>query len=990
MQDRMHLDWRIFVFLICSVLSINTAWALAERQDSSLTHTEKTWLDAHPTIRVAFDGFFPPYSFINDNNELEGFSVDVFRQLEKQLGVRFEIYPKHEWKGLYEAAKLRKLDVVATMVNREERAEWFKFTAPYIEKSLVIITDADNTNIQHRSDLKNKRIALVKDYQYAKTVVEQFPNASPVYTDTIVDAFNAVTFGDADAAIAFLGAGHFYRTKYLMSNLKYAAIFDKYGSPESIAVRNDWPELASILDKALTNIPEAQMQALKEKWLPVDYMNEMVEINLTDAEKQWIKEHPTIRLGVDPEFAPFEFIENDRYSGMASDYIRLLNQRLNLNMEVVEGLSWKQVIEKARQRELDVLPAVGMTEERKQYLNFTKPYLNFHRVIVTHDESPFIVDLRDLRKRKVAVQVNSSHHGYVMEHSDITPVTYPTLKEALFALSGGEVDAFVGNVASTTYWIRKLNLTNLKVAAPVSREVQSLHFAVRKDWPELVGILEKGLGSITAEQQKAISEKWMSVQYGYDLDIALVWKIVGILFAIVVLVFFWNLSLKRKVNQQTNELMRSAHYDFLTGLPNRFLIEDRLTQQINNARQTHTNVAVISIDLDDFKKINDSFGHNAGDTVLSEVTSRLNSVVKEGDSLGRIGGDRFLLIYSDFTESTDAAAKAQDVVDCFIKAFSFDQRDFNLSASIGIAIYPQDGRDSAELIKHAGSATSHAKESSRQSYAFYTANLNEKVSRRLQIEQQLRGAMDRGEFSLVYQPKIDAATLDIVSFEALIRWNNEALGNVSPVEFIPVAEKSEVIEQIGLFVVRESLNCLAKWQRQFNRPFKMAVNFSPSQFKSRELVADVKHSIEYAQVKYEDLEIEITEGILLGGFPDTEFILNKLESLGVRLAMDDFGTGYSSMSYLRKFKFDTLKIDREFINDLPDNDAVCKLVVATIVMAKGLDMEVVAEGVETEAQRDFLIRKQCDLLQGWLLGKPAAAEDITAILQSSREQRSAG
>lgn len=940
------------------------------------TLEEREWLNNHSSITVAFDGYFPPYSFLNDKHQLEGFAVDVFALLSQKTGLNINLHTQYEWNQLYESAKKHQVDVVATMVEREERKRWFNFTEPFIQKSLVVIARADDARIDHKDDLPGMRVALVKGYQYIQSILQSYPSITPVYVNTLAEALNAVSFGKADATVTFLGAGHFYRTKYLLSNLKFAALYDGDGSHESIAVRNDNPLLVSIINKALISISEATLQSLREKWLPVEYIDQLVEVELSVEEKEWIKNHPVIRLGVDPEFAPFEFIENDRYQGITSDYVRLLNQRLNLNMEVQWDLNWKQVIDKVKGREVDVLSAVGKNQQRQQFLNYTEPYLKFHRVIVSLNDSPFISGIDDLKHRRVAVQINSSHHGYLKEHSSIRPVTYNTLKEALLALSGGEVDAFVGNVASTSYWIRKLNLSNLKVAAPVSKEVQNLHFATRKDWPELAIILQKGLDSLSAKQHAEIAEKWTSIEFGPLFDRRLIIQATILVVAFFAAVFVWNMQLKRKVKLQTAQILRHAHYDQLTELPNRFLIQDRLNQRINEAKQLGSNVAMLSVDLDEFKRINDSCGHVLGDFILKEVAVRIGSILKDGDTLGRLGGDQFLIILCDSGDSADVAAIAQEITALFVNPFQVEGRDFILSASIGIAIYPFDGDSPLTLLKKADSATHHAKTLLAGSYAFYTEMLNQKVARQLIVEEALRGALRKQEVQVFYQPKVDAQTKQVVSFEALLRWKSETLGDISPLEFIPVAEKTGDIEALGLFVIDQALAFLAKLHDESDRRYSMAVNMSPVQLRGSDIIEYISSRLNNYGIDADCLEIEITEGVLMGNYPDAGHILNSLTAIGVKLAMDDFGTGYSSMSNLRKFTFNTLKIDREFIGQLPENQSDCQLVSATISMAHGLGMKVVAEGVETAAQSQYLIENNCDYLQGWLYGRPVAAEEL--------------
>lgn len=948
-----------------------------------LSKQEQQWLQKHPVIRLGYDGHFPPYSFINDHGELDGLTLEVFDIIEQKLGVQFQFHPETTWAPLYQAAQAKEVDIVATMVNRPERAQWFNFSEPYVQKSLIIITQAENQEITHRDALHNKTVALVKDYHYVTQILEKYPSITPHYVDTILDALNAVSIGEADAAITFLGAGHYYRTKYFLSNLKYAAIYDRNNAPESISVRNDWPELVPMINKALKSIPESKMQALRAKWLPANYEELLIEVELSEQEKQWIKENKNIRIGLDPEFAPFEYIENDQYSGMVSDYIRLLNQRLNLNMKVVKGISWEETVERAKRREIDVLPAVALTNERLKHFNFTESYLNFYRVIVTRNNAPMVFGLSDLENRKVAAQVNTSHQGYLIENSNIEPITYDTLQKSLLAVAGGEADAFVGDVASTTYLIRKLHLTNLKVAAPVSADIQNLHLAARKDWPQLIPILQKGLDSITPRQRKEISDKWLSVKYEPVINYMLIWKIVIPITILLGLVILWNVTLNRKVRQRTSELMYSAHYDQVTGLPNRFLIMDRFAQKIKKAILTQSKVAMISIDLDDFKKVNDSFSHSSGDKILKEVAERLQATAGDKEALGRLGGDQFLASYGPFNDITDVALVARNLLSIFQRTFSVDKREFLLNARVGISVYPDDGKSPDILLKNADSATHHAKNLGAGSYTFYTEKINLKVSRRMQLEEQMRSALKRNEFQVYYQPKVDSRTGQFVSFEALLRWFNKDLGEIEPSEFIEIAENNGLIVPIGGFVLKTAIEHLAIWQKRFNQPFSIAVNVSPIQFRSYTLLSQIESALNHAGLASEHLELEITEGALMDTSSNVENILQRIEYLGVKLAMDDYGTGYASMSNLRKYSFDSLKIDREFISDINDNASDQKMVSATIAMAHNLGLKVIAEGVETESQYQFLIDQNCDLLQGFLFSRPIPFEKMSHLLSAT-------
>ena len=957
-----------------------TSWAHAQSANAILTPTEQQWLRDHKNITLGFEANFPPYSFVNSQGQLEGLLVDTFNIIEEIINYQFAPTPPQDWNALYAAGQEGEVDVIASMVNLAKRRQWFNFTEPHTVKSLVLITQGEDQSINSAEDLQGKRVALVEDYHYVPRVLNEHPTITPIFTDSIFDALIAVSVGDADVAITSLGSGHHYRSKYLLTNLKYAAVYDN-NITSNIGVTKDLPELVTIFNKAIQSIPESKMHELRKKWLPNNYEDLLVEIDLTEPEKAWIANNKDIRIGVDPEFAPFEYIENGQYQGMASDYIQILNRRLKLNMQVVEDLSWDEAVEAAKKSDIDLLPAVGITEERQEYFNFTKPYLTFYRVVITKEDYPPIFSLVDIANKKVAVQKNSSHHGYLVEKTFIKPITFDTLEESLFAVSSGQADAFIGNVAASTYWIKKLNLSNLKIAAPASLETQGLHFAVRKDWPELVSILQKGIDSISPTLKAEINNKWTSVDYEPTLDYSLLLKIVIPLACLLGLIVLWNTMLKLRVRERTTQLMHSAHFDALTHLPNRFLTLDRFTQRAQDLDIRSKKLALVSLDLDNFKKVVDSFGHLSGDKVLKEVAARLQIQLGSHELLGRMSGDQFLIGLGPFHDTADIGLIAQRFLRCFDDAFMVHDKPFLLSASAGIAIYPDDGDSAETLLQKADSATHHAKDQGLGTFSFYTKTLDQINSRHMQLEASMQSALENEEFYIHYQPKIHSLTQKIISFEALLRWENAELGNIPPVEFIPIAEKNGLIHSIGNFVLNKGLKDIAIWQQQFNQPFSIAINVSPIQFRSKSLVSSIEEALTKSHVANENLEIEITENTLMETSPEVDNTLQMIESLGVKLAMDDYGTGYASMSNLRKFKFDSLKIDQEFIADLNQNKSDQQMVSATIAMAHSLGLQVVAEGVENQKQSDFLIQHDCDILQGYFFSRPQSFDDITDLLK---------
>ncbi len=435
----------------------------------------------------------------------------------------------------------------------------------------------------------------------------------------------------------------------------------------------------------------------------------------------------------------------------------------------------------------------------------------------------------------------------------------------------------------------------------------------------------------------------------------------------------------RDVSEQykSAEIIRQqAYFDTLTSLPNRFLALDRLSQLLTEAERNNEKTAVLFLDLDDFKKINDSLGHEIGDKVLIQSAQRLKQVLREGDTVGRLGGDEFIVLLRGITEHHDALVTTENLLKSFREPFVIDGRELMLTLSIGVAISPENGHCASDLLRNADTAMYQAKDLGRNTYSFFSKEMNTMMLRRFEIEEQMHGALERNEFELYYQPQFDVKKQNITGVEALLRWHNSALGNVTPDEFIPIAEQTGLIIPIGRFVIKQAIDFLDEWQNSHHKNVTMAVNLSPCQFRDSELLSFIKGSLNESNVSAEDLELEITEGVLMSGQSHIHDTLIEISTLGIKLSMDDFGTGYSSLSYLRQYAFDVLKIDQSFISGIPLNKADSELVNTIIAMAHSLGLKVVAEGVETQQQLTLLDDLGCDLVQGYYFSKPLPAKQF--------------
>jgi diguanylate cyclase (GGDEF)-like protein/PAS domain S-box-containing protein len=423
-------------------------------------------------------------------------------------------------------------------------------------------------------------------------------------------------------------------------------------------------------------------------------------------------------------------------------------------------------------------------------------------------------------------------------------------------------------------------------------------------------------------------------------------------------------------------IRQHAYFDSLTLLPNRFLSLDRLSQMLEEAKRNFEKVAILFLDLDDFKRVNDSLGHEVGDKLLVEAANRLKMAVRKADTVGRLGGDEFIILVRPLIDVRNVIDIAENLLRIFREPLQIDGRELILTLSIGIAIYPENGDFASDLLRNADTAMYQAKASGRNAYSFFTKEMNDIMLRRFEIEEQLSSALERGEFEVYYQPKMDIKDRNVVGAEALIRWKNPVLGNVAPDEFIPIAEHTGLIDSIGKYVIEQALNFLNEWQNAHQRHYTMAVNLSPRQFRDKELMDFIQKSLGDANIKPDNLEFEITEGVLMIGKSYIDAALHELHTLGVKLSMDDFGTGYSSLSYLRKYSFDVLKIDRSFVRGITLKKSDFDLVKATIAMAHSLGLLVVAEGVEIQEQLTLLDELGCDLAQGYYFSKPILAKEL--------------
>ena len=440
---------------------------------------------------------------------------------------------------------------------------------------------------------------------------------------------------------------------------------------------------------------------------------------------------------------------------------------------------------------------------------------------------------------------------------------------------------------------------------------------------------------------------------------------------------------RNRLELAVKDLQHLANYDSLTQLPNRALCMDRIRYALKRATRSNTMVAVLFLDLDHFKDVNDSLGHAVGDQLLKSTSQRLLERIRSEDTLARLGGDEFVIILNHIKDTENVIDIVETIVTSFEKPFKLSNYQVNTTVSVGICMYPNDGGDVDSLMKAADAAMYKAKELGRNTYEFYQSDLNKLAVRRHQLANELRSAITNGEIDLVFQPQLNLPKNRVIGAEVLVRWNSPVLGQISPAEFIPIAENTGLIKEISDWVLENTCKVIASCLKK-KLEIRLAVNLSAMQFKQADLANQIANTLSKYKVPAKYLEFEITESMLMRDVNKAITVLEKLKEMQIRIAIDDFGTGYSSLAYLRRFPLDALKIDRSFIDELVTNNDDTAITLAIISMAKSLRLQVIAEGVETEQQLNFLKQNNCDDIQGYYFSKPISAKEFIAFISQHK------
>jgi diguanylate cyclase (GGDEF)-like protein len=692
--------------------------------------------------------------------------------------------------------------------------------------------------------------------------------------------------------------------------------------------------------------------------------------------------------------------------GIAIDVIRYVAAREDWRVEYVAG-PWDQLLTLLDAGQIDLLVGIAYNEERAQRYQFSRESLLGNWGMVYARPGAKVNSLLDLKGLPVALMRGGTHSKvFVRLMADFkiafTPMETDTYQQVLEAIERGDAKA---GVVNRTFGALNAHSHNVVETGIVFNPVYIHYAAPKAADPARLQALDRHLAALKADQKSIYYDslrRWLETQQTERIPAWALWATVATagLLTLVILIAAW---LRHQVRRQTGELRQRAeqlrieieqrqqtqerlndiaYYDGLTRLPNRAGFNKSLAGALQAVHAKGGRLALLFIDIDRLKNINDGLGHAAGDVLLQRVAERMQSSLRDRDQLNRFGGDEFVAIISGIDKPHEPELVAERLLQSLSAAIDIGVTQVYVTASIGIALYPDDARSMEELLKHSDTAMYQAKEQGGNRFLFYNTTQTQRAVERLTADTRLRQAMERGEMRLHYQPVVAMPDRRIVGVEALLRWQDPEQGLVMPASFIPAAEDTGLIIPLGEWVLEESCAQLRAWQKQGITGLHMAVNVSTRQVEGRRLIATVERALEKSGLAPEFLELEITEGVMLVMNEDVRNTLMTLRDMGVRLTIDDFGTGYSSLSYLRQLPFQFLKIDRSFVMNIPANRSDTQIATTILLMAQGLGLQVVAEGVETEQQHQFLKERGCEYGQGYLFSRPQAADSIPALLDA--------
>lgn len=725
----------------------------------------------------------------------------------------------------------------------------------------------------------------------------------------------------------------------------------------------------------------------------------LTSLSITPVFAQNLKNVPgqDIRVGVFPN-PPVAFKDKQgQWRGISIDTLQAIADEKGWKLEFIEN-SFSGLLKDFENGKIDIISMMAYSDKRAQKYTYSKNPLISNWGLVYSQPGSKISSLLDLEGKRIGVMKNNIHDRAfrkLVKKFDINVkiVELANFRDVMKSVQAGKIDA---GVANRLFGALNANKYQLIETGIIFNPINIHYSSLNPDNKNILNVIDQKLRDYKADKDSiyfSAIRHWMNNNSNGTSYRWLIWVTAGLL-SIVIIMLGLAVLLNRQVAIRTHELQLEveerreaerkldelAYYDSLTKLPNRISLLEYLKVAIGRARRKKNKMAVLFIDIDRFKTVNDTLGHDAGDQLIVEIANRLQICLRDEDSIHRFGGDEFVAILQDVTGLSDINFVAKRMLNCLSKSVEINSTEIFSSVCIGVSLYPDDDDNIDNLLKYADAAMYHAKDQGGNNYQFYNQELTSRVQERLDLESRLRRALENKEFQLHYQPIYNLKDQKLIGVEALIRWQDTEHGLIMPDNFIPFAEETGLIIPIGDWVLEHACKQVVEWESQGLGQLLLAVNVSSIQFDYGKLYANVISTLDKTGLAAQQLELEITERMFLNITDNVKDTLDKLTNDGIKLSIDDFGTGYSSLSYLKQLPIDTLKIDRSFIMGIPEDKDDVQIAATIITMAHGLGMDVVAEGIETEEQLQYLNSLDCGRGQGYFLSKPQSAENITQLL----------
>ena len=840
-----------------------------------LTEDERNWLEANPSVKFTGDPNWLPYEAFDSDGNYIGIVSEHLDLIAKMTGLEFRMSPSKTWTESTEKAKHGLVDILSETDDSDLKSH-LDFTDPYITNPIVIAMLGRENYVESISSIKDRKIALIKDYGYASKIRRKYANIQFVTVDDIQDGLLSVSTGKVDALLCTLALCSYTIAELGLNNVRITGKTE-FDTKLALGIQKDLPELLSILNKAIKNITPKQQQVILDRWIKDKYA-ERIDYTLAFQ----VMAVAVILLGA------FAF------------WNRRLSREVDLRI--------------ATEKEL---------KDAQEVLRLSHQRLLSHR-----EHTPLAV---------------------IEWNTDFEVTDWNQAAEDIFGYSKEEI---IGRHPTEC------------ILPESAQEV------VYKVWEDLLhgGKSNRCTNKNITRDGRTILCDWYNTPL-VDHN--------GIVIGVASLV---DDITERKISEEM--IWKQANYDTLTGLPNRNMFHDRLAQDMLKADRSKRPLALLLVDLDQFKEVNDTLGHDTGDLLLQEAARRISTCIRQSDSVARLGGDEFAIILHELHDNSHIEEVAQKIIGKLEEVFYLGNEAAHISGSAGITLYPNDAGDIDTLLKNADQAMYAAKRNGRNCFSYFTQSLQDAAQARRRLTNDLRSAQHNRQFEVYYQPVIDLRTGRITKAEALLRWCHPEHGYISPLEFIPLAEETGLINKIGDWVFRQSTANAKHWSGRFSDNFQVSINLSPRQFKldNHLFISQWEGYLQGIGLAGENVVVEITEGLLLDAEPDVIDKLLWLRDAGIQVAIDDFGTGYSSLSYLNKFDIDYLKIDKSFVSNLENSTNDAALCDAIILMAHTLGLKVIAEGVETRKQKQILAESGCDFAQGYLFSRAVSADELEAFL----------